>query len=177
MTNFPKALAFVLRWEGKLSDDPIDRGGRTAYGLTQRTFDSWLAERNAHPGRDVWTITPQEVSAIYEERYWDTCKCDQLPDKIDLCVFDASVNHGPRKSIQFLQGAAGVVDDGVLGPQTMRAIDQDKSAGRLEYLLVGMLKAREQLYAAIVDNDPKQSRFLKGWLNRLNSLRAEVGVM
>ena len=117
--NFRNALAFTLKWEGGLegkSDDPTDRGGRTKAGITQIAFDSWLRSMNATPGRDVWTITPDEISAIYEERYWLPCRCDQLPDKLDLCMFDAAVNHGVRKAVQFLQRSAGVVDDGDFGP-------------------------------------------------------------
>jgi lysozyme family protein len=179
ISNYTKALAFTLKWEGGIEgkcDDPADRGGRTCAGVTQRTFDDWMAGMNAVPGRDVWTITPAEVSAIYEVGYWDKCRCDQLPDKLDMCVFDSAVNHGPRKAIQFLQRAVGVVDDGVLGPQTMRALDQDKSAGRMEYVLTAYLAAREHFYAAIVHRDPTQERFLKGWMNRLNDLRSTVGV-
>ena len=177
--NFRNALAFTLKWEGGLegkSDDPTDRGGRTKAGITQIAFDSWLRSMNATPGRDVWTITPDEISAIYEERYWLPCRCDQLPDKLDLCMFDAAVNHGVRKAVQFLQRSAGVVDDGDFGPQTMRAVDQDNSVDRMQYLLTGYCMAREKYYSAIVHNDPKQLRFLKGWLNRLTDLRITIGV-
>jgi lysozyme family protein len=176
--NFDKALFFTLKWEGGfdgMSDDPTDRGGRTRAGITQTSFDSWLSAKAA-PQRDVWTITPAEVAQIYRAKYWEASKCDQLPDNLDICVFDAAVNHGVRKAIQFLQRAAGVVDDGVLGPQTMRAVDQDKSFDRMQYLLSGYCMAREKFYSAIVHNDPKQVRFLKGWLNRLTDLRITTGV-
>jgi lysozyme family protein len=178
MNNFDKALAFTLKWEGGYegkSDDPTDRGGRTRAGITQLSFDSWCSGKSV-PQRDVWTITPAEVQQIYRAKYWDATKCDQLPDRLDICMFDAAVNHGCRKAVQFLQRASGVVDDGILGPQTMRAVDQDKSIDRMQYLLTGYCMAREKFYSAIVHNDPKQVRFLKGWLNRLTDLRINVGV-
>jgi lysozyme family protein len=175
-SNFKDALAFTLKWEGGKVDDKTDRGGRTAFGVTQLSFDSWLSAK-ALPQRDVWTITPDEVATIYEERYWLPCRCDQLPDKLDICMFDAAVNHGTRKAVRFLQRAAGVVDDGDFGPQTMRAVDQDQlDPERQQSLLTKYCMAREKFYAAIVHNDPKQVRFLKGWLNRLTDLRITIGV-
>lgn len=44
-TRFDKALEFALRWEGGLSDDPDDRGGRTMQGVTQRVYDAWRKQR------------------------------------------------------------------------------------------------------------------------------------
>ncbi len=38
--NLDAALRFVSRWEGGLSDDPNDRGGRTMRGVTQRVYDA-----------------------------------------------------------------------------------------------------------------------------------------
>jgi lysozyme family protein len=178
-SSFGSALAFTLKWEGGfegMSDDPTDRGGRTRAGITQIAFDAWLRGMNATPGRDVWTITPDEVESIYLQNYWTPCRCDPLPEKLDLCVFDAAVNHGNRKAIQFLQRAAGVVDDGVFGPQTMRAVDQDQSPERMQQLLASYCLARDKYYAAIVANDPRQVRFLKGWRNRLTDLRITIGV-
>ena len=175
IVNFGKALAFALRWEGKLSDDLLDRGGRTAYGVTQRTYDAWRKAKGLEQN-DVWSITQGEVADLYKERYWAMCRCDLLPNRLDICMFDASVNHGTRKAVQFLQRSVGVVDDGEFGPQTMRALSQDESSDRLEWVITSYLNHREQFYAAIVHRDPKQVKFIKGWMNRLNDLRKEVGV-
>ena len=172
--NFKKALEFTLQWEGGKSDDKVDRGGRTNKGITQIVYNAWRADKSLEPA-DVWTITQDEVEEIYHDKYWIPCRCDQLPDKLDMVMFDSSVNHGPRKAVMFLQRASGVVDDGDFGPQTLRAVNQDQSAGRLQYMLSSYLFAREKFYAAIVHNDPRQVRFLKGWLNRLNDLRQAVG--
>lgn len=172
--KWPPACPSRRRPAGKVND-ATDRGGKTNYGITQRVYNEWNESRQSGE-RDVWEISQAEVYAIYEYNYWNVCKCSQLPQGIDLCVFDAAVNHGPRKSIQFLQRAVGVVDDGEFGPQTQRAIDQDSSVERINYLLTGCLIAREHFYAAIVHNDQKQEKFLRGWMNRLNALRREVGV-
>jgi lysozyme family protein len=173
--TFKEALEFTLRWEGGKVDDKLDRGGRTAYGIIQRVYDEWRLGKGLEID-DVWLIDMDDVEAIYAEKYWHVAKCNQLPDKLDLCMFDAAVNHGPRKATQFLQRACCVVDDGDFGPKTLIAVEQDKSAGRLEFLIAGYLKAREQFYADIVQNNPTQIRFLKGWLSRLNDLRNTVGV-
>ena len=42
---------------------------------------------------------------------------------IGFQLFDAAVNHGIGNAIRFLQRAVGVADDGIVGPQTVAAIN------------------------------------------------------
>jgi hypothetical protein len=42
--------------------------------------------------------------------------------------------------------------------------------------VAGYCQLREGYYRRLVQQNPRLSVFLKGWLNRLNALRAEAGV-
>jgi lysozyme family protein len=164
------ALPFVLRWEGGFVDDPADRGGRTNKGVTQKTYDNWCRALG-RPTRDVKDITDEEVHAIYENDYWRPAYCDQLGRKLDLAQFDTAVNMGTRRAVRILQEAVGAGVDGNFGPNTRQACH----ACDLGQALIRYCDIRERLYQRFAQG-PGQAKFLKGWLNRLNSLRRELGL-
>jgi lysozyme family protein len=164
-------LAFVLRWEGGFVDDPDDPGGRTNKGVTQKVYDSWRT-RQGLPQRDVKVIDGEEVAAIYETDYWTPPRCDALSPPLDLAVFDTAVNMGVRRSVRILQSALGCKVDGDFGAKTEAAVAGcDVGATVAVYC-----RTREDVYRSLVVKNPKLDRFLKGWLNRLNSLRREAGL-
>lgn len=173
--SYTKALPFVLAREGGKVDDPADRGGRTNQGITQKVYDAYRHDAGLAP-RDVWTIEPEEVEAIYKVRYWDKVQGDTLcgfHPGIGIATFDCAVNSGPSRAIKHLQTALGVAPDGGLGPKTLAAL---AAAGDYERVLTVMLATRDTFFRSIVAHDPTQARFLKGWLNRVNALRRTVGV-
>ena len=168
---FEAALPFILRWEGGFVDHPADPGGRTNRGVTQRVYNAWRA-RQGLPGRDVKHIGEAEVHAIYESGYWVPPRCDLLAQPLDLVQFDTAVNMGPGRAVRFLQQAVGCGVDGDFGPATERAVLAcDGGDAVLTYC-----KLREDFYRGIVARKPEQGVFLKGWMNRLNSLRRQAGL-
>lgn len=167
-------LPFVLHWEAGRVDDPQDPGGRTAYGITQRTYDRW---RTAHGlayevGQDVWRIELATVRTIYYTDYWSAIAADQLPDPVALVLFDAAVNQGADYARKLLQWGVGVVQDGVIGPRTLGAVANYPAA----WLAEDLVWARMNRYRALVrqwraQGKPNPDRFLDGWLNRLDACR------
>jgi len=170
VADFDDALRFVLRWEGGLSDDPADHGGRTMKGVTQRVYDGWRSSQGLSLA-DVARIADQELAAIYRKNYWEKASCDPLRAHLNLVQFDTAVNMGPVRAVKILQKTIGVNDDGVFGPATRQACDGCNPTDAVaRYCTV-----REGLYRQFAEQ-PGQDRFLRGWLNRLNDLRVEAGV-
>lgn len=165
------ALPFILRWEGGFVDDPADPGGRTNKGITQKVYDGWR-RRQGLATQDVKSIADAEVRAIYETDYWMPPRCDLLEDPLDLVQFDTAVNMGVGRAIRFLQSAAGCGVDGDFGPGTQRAV----SGCDHGELVAKYCDTREAYYRKLVVKNPALNKFLKGWLNRLNALRKEVGL-
>jgi lysozyme family protein len=169
--GFEPALAFVLRWEGGLVDNPADPGGRTNQGVTQKVYDAWRQQQGEQP-RDVKLIEAAEVATIYRSGYWTPACCDGLAAPLALAEFDTAVNMGVKRAIRFLQTAVKSTVDGNFGPDTQRAI----AACDAGDALVGYCNARESYYKQLVAQNAQLSVFLKGWLNRLDALRQAVGV-
>jgi lysozyme family protein len=165
------ALAFVLRWEGGFVNDPNDHGGRTMKGVTQRVYDAWRASQGKPTGADVARISDAEVAAIYSDNYWKKALCNVLQSHIDMVQFDTAVNMGPNRAVKMLQQAVGVAPDGQFGQATQQACD----ACHPPDAVARYCSIREALYRRFAQA-PGQDRFLAGWLNRLNALRAAAGV-
>ena len=168
MSRLEACLAFVARWEGGWSDHAADKGGKTKFGITEKT---WAAHAKRHGiVASIRDITLEQAHQGYAEDYWAPSRaCDCAPG-LDLAVLDLAINSGVRRAVVYLQHALGVAADGVWGPQTGAAL----SSSNPIVIACFICDQREAFVRAIVANDPSQAVFLKGWLNRINALRSTL---
>jgi len=159
--NYPQALKQVLKYEGGKVDDPRDPGGRTAYGITQDTYNAWR-EKQGLGVQDVFTISQADVAAIYRKEYWDRVRGDDLPDGVDFAVFDFAVNSGVTRAARTLQGVVGVTQDGLIGPATIQA----------SRAYVALTVTNKRL--AFMQSLSIWSTFGKGWSARIADVKAQV---
>lgn len=171
--RYPDCLAFILRAEGGYVNDPADHGGATNQGITQRTYDEWQ-ERHGLPTQSVRLISKDEVSSIYEGAYWNKCECANLPQPLDLVVFDSAVQHGTERASKWLQHLVCVAVDGVIGFKTLYAVNDYVMRNRLKTLVNDYMDARYAFYAGIIARDPTQKQFERGWKNRMVRLEFAV---
>lgn len=112
MSNFDTAFEALIGHEGGYVNHPKDPGGETKFGITKRTY----------PGEDIRNLTLDRAKAIYKRDFWDKVRGDEMPYPIAFNLFDGAVNSGAGNAIRWMQRAAGVADDGTLGPRSMAAI-------------------------------------------------------
>lgn len=158
--SFDAALERTLGYEGGFVHHPLDAGGATNYGVTQRTYDAHRLSIGQER-RPVDLIEDAEVRAIYRDHYWDACNCDDLPPAVAAAVFDMAVNSGAWNAKLALQRAVNVRADGVIGPVTVRAV------GATPKVLLRFLKQRATLISEILQTKPSQAVFAGGWISRL----------
>jgi lysozyme family protein len=163
-------ISDILRREGSFVDHPADRGGPTNYGITHRTLARYLGRDVTRD--DVRRLSPELAAEIYRRAYFLEPRIDALPSSIRAFLFDSAVNHGPRRAVKFLQqvlnaarfGSLSV--DGLAGPKTRREAGKaDKAMG--PWLLAALVEERRMFYRLIVERDPSQRVFFKGWMNRI----------
>ena len=166
IANFPLSLSLVLVHEGGYVNDRRDPGGATNKGITQAVYDDWAA-KHGMAKQSVQSINPGEVESIYRHNYWDAVHGGQLPAGVDYCVFDFAVNSGVNRATRYLQRAAGVVEDGQIGPATLAAIAVKPANKLIGDICSSRIKFLQQL--------PTFDHFGKGWLIRVNDVwsRAE----
>lgn len=133
-------------------NDPLDNGGETKFGVAQ----------NANPEYNISTLTWAQAKEIYYRKYWLVGRCDKLNGRVAIMHFDCCVNHGVKRASIFIQRALGVVDDGQIGPITIaKTLEMDSKK-----LCVEIADQREKFYHRIVQHNPQQNKFLRGWLAR-----------
>lgn len=158
--RFRQYLPFLFKWEGTTyENDPDDPGGATKYGIDQRR----------HPDVNIRALTEAQATAIYLHDYWMPVRADLLPPPLDWVMMDIAVNNGRTRAVQWLQEIVGTRVDGVIGPMTLAAVKRGSGKLWAQRLLI----RREAFYRAIAKGAKK--KFLKGWLNRNDDLRKQIG--
>ena len=176
MASVEKALEFVFKQEGGFSDHPADKGGRTKYGVTQATLDAARAKRSdAKYPKDVANLTKEQAVDIYTKDYLPDGFDDIKSQRIGTVILDMSVNSGLGRSATLTQRAlcaigSTVAVDGSFGPKSLAAVN----ASDPDALFGAIRNQRVAFYHHIVERDPSQSVFLKGWMNRANDVPPEA---
>lgn len=161
--NFDVAMKALLKHEGGYSNHPQDPGGMTNLGVTKRVWEEWVG--HAVDEQTIRSLTPEVVAPLYKARYWDAVKGDDLPAGVDLCVFDCAVNSGVGRASRLLQRAAGITDDGKIGPFTLKVV---RSKDPKE-LIVEFSRLRQSFLEAL----PTFATFGKGWSRRVAEVREQ----
>jgi lysozyme family protein len=153
--SFKEAVEEVLRKEGggKVHKVKNDNGGLTKWGISQR----------AYPRLDIANLSKSEAIAIYKADYWDELRCDEIPDSVATELFTAGVNMGTRTVAKLIQKTVCVKVDGVVGNQTVRAINMMDD--KIVVLAFNHLVVNR--YREICNRSRSQKKFLLGWLNRV----------
>lgn len=158
MDNFSKVIPVIMAEEGGYVFDPDDPGGETKYGITKRVF----------PELDIANLTEEMAKGIYLKEYWNRFGLDQIEDtKIVERLFSFVVNMGSIHAFKCLQRALRatgypVVEDGLLGPETVSAA---RRADRMA-LLAALRSEAAGMYRYLAAKRPDSQKFLRGWLAR-----------
>lgn len=171
MADVRELLPFILRWEGKFVNDPTDKGGATNMGVTLKTWRSVGYDKDGDGDIDVddlKQLTPEEVrDRVLKPHYWDRWKADQLrSQRVANILVDWTWCSG-KWGIVIPQRILCVPDDGIVGPLTISAANNIDP----ERFIALIYDARKEFLRQIVQKNPAQQKFYRGWLNRLAELR------
>lgn len=174
--------SYIQPFEGGYVNHPADRGGETYAGIA----------KNIYPDLPLWGIIDEkkkqfpngiiprntkfpELTNYVEDFFlgvWNKNNIGSIKHQmLANLLFDFIVHSGSKNAIKPLQRLVGVADDGVIGSNTLQAVnnaDPDK-------LYLDYLKYREQFLKNIVERDPSQEIFLKGWMNRIQKFYNDYG--
>lgn len=160
--SFDQIFERCMGHEGGYVNHPKDPGGETNWGVTIGT-----ARANGYNGA-MRSMTRIQAKEIYRKAYWERAKCAQYHSALGFQMFDAAINHGIGNAIRMLQRAVGVADDGVVGKQTLEAINQKT----IDDALVLFNATRLEFYTKLKTFDT----FGRGWTRRVASnLRHAAG--
>jgi lysozyme family protein len=153
-SNYNDCLTRLLKDEGGYTNNPSDSGGPTNFGITLGDYRKYINPQGA--AKDVRNMGVAQAKVIYKSKYWDALDCDSLPSGVDYSCFDYGVNSGlgrPRKALQRFKSLKGT--------ELIDAINNERAA---------FLKALEA-------SQPKDQVFDKGWMRRVEGVRAYSKVL
>jgi len=166
-SNWQKSFEMMLKSEGGYVNNPADPGGMTNLGVTKATWENWVGR--ASDEAEMRGLTPEKVAPLYKNKFWDMCRCDDLPSGVDYLVFDFAVNAGPGRSAKTLQTAVGATPDGGIGPMTLAAVAKYDA----NELVEKFSQAKEDFYRSL----STFGTFGKGWLNRVADVKLKASSM
>lgn len=169
----------IVAREGGFVNDAADPGGVTNHGVTLGTLRRLgldLTRDGQVTEADVRRLTRAQAVDIFIEHYFRRPGLAGLPDTLQPPVFDMYVNAGTNavKVLQRLLDTMGFpcVDDGVIGPATIRAAQVAAEAAP-SHLADAYGIARRNYYYALADARPASRKYARrrdggkgGWITR-----------
>ncbi len=160
--NFTLSLKWLLEDEGGYVNHPRDPGGATNKGVTQKVYNAYRACKGGAT-QSVKCLTENEIFDIYHSQYWRAVWADELPSGVDYVIFNIAVNAGASQAMKFLQRAAGVKADGVIGNITLAAVRKQDT----KKLLASIASQQLAFYQKLKTWDV----FGKGWAQRVANVQ------
>jgi len=175
MSCFDDAFERLILVEGGYSNNPYDRGGKTAYGITER-----VARANGYT-EAMENLPLDKAKEIYKEQYWDLLKL--TPVSVLSCplaeeMFEIGVNMGVGRATTFLQRVLNATNksgqdwmdisvDGAMGPMTLDALGmlyKRRGDEGLEVVKKAINCLQGARYVELAEADVSQEAFVYGWL-------------
>ena len=116
-------------------------------------------------------LTKPQAAALYEREFWDKYGYGKIfYTGVGIKIFDLCVNMGPRGAHRVAQRALRasgrqVIEDGILGPNTLAAINFISGP----MLLVALRSEAAGYYRSLATGRPRFGRYITGWLARAYS--------
>lgn len=165
MADINKLAPLILKWEGGYVNDPLDRGGATNMGVTVSTWQQVGYDKDSDgdiDAVDVKLLDKKDFTAVLR-KYWDRWQADKIQNQSIANILVDWVWGSGKWGIINPQKILGVTADGIVGPATIKAINDADP----ETLFTKIYAARINFLEGIVQRRSSQKRFINGWKNRL----------
>ncbi len=163
---FPK----VLKHEGGFVNDKTDRGGATNMGVTLSTWKQLGYDKNGDgfiSDLDIKLLTKEDALKVLKKGYWDRWQADMIKNQSVAEILVEWVWGSGKWGIIIPQRILGLKEDGVVGPATLKAVN-DTNQG----IFFNVVQAAKLVFIdELIGNHPEQIKFKDGWYNRVNEFK------
>ena len=180
MKNFTNAFYTLMSLEfnspkNALHKNPNEKG-LTFMGIYEAAHPSWQgwgqvrAAINAYGDLEKASIALynddaliEKVKIFYKKEFWDKMRLDEVDSELKSCeLFVFGVNVDVVPAVRVLQRLLGVVVDGIMGAQTLKALNNyDEQAFDVDFD-----RAEIAYYRNLVKTRPEYHVYERGWINR-----------
>lgn len=166
------AADILMKQEGGLTNDKVDPGGITNYGISLRYLQSIGLDIDGDgkvDENDIRAITPNQAREIYRTRWWDKHRYNEIHD-IDIAakMLSLGVNMGAGRANRILQSSINRIAqhpikvDGIVGNHTLNAANSLPILTLLDEIKLNAV----HYYVKLVLNNRAFEKYLLGWLRR-----------
>ena len=190
MASVEILLPFILKWERGFVNDPADAGGATNKGVTIATWQNVGYDKDGDGDIDVLDLKllsdADVMNRVLKPHYWNRWKADQIHSQNVANILVDWVWCSGKHGIVIPQRVLGVEPDGIVGNKTLSAVNFADPYKLFEALFDDRVDFLNDITNASIAKFERKigrkatekelleytnKRFLKGWLNRLNSIR------
>lgn len=146
--RFDSFVEQLFTFEGGYANEKNDLGRKTKFGVTEDTWKSVGSKVNPNI-KNVGEISREDAKKVYQKYYYENTKASKLENPaLAYLYFDTSVIMGQSDADRFLKQSGG---------------DPNK-----------FIELRKNYHSHRIVEDPTQSRFFKGWMNRMSDMESMV---
>lgn len=179
MADFNQIFEKVMEFEGgyKLHNIPGDKGGMTYAGISRNRWPDWPGWQLIDGGEISSQRIKAMVAEFYKIHFWKSIHGDQIIfQSVAFMLYDFAVNAGLKVAVKLAQRIIGVTEDGILGPNTLKALNSYVTNEVSEKLFIAEYSLHKIFrYKDIcLDDDRRKDdtvksnlKFLCGWINRV----------
>jgi len=164
-----RLIRFIKEHEGiGLHNVKGDKGGLTNTGITLSTFKSYGTDKNQDgkiDEKDLAKLNNTDWENIFTKNFWDKVGGDKIKDERILGQLVDWTWMSGGNAIKKARKALGLPESLIVDNQMIDIINNNP-----EDSLNKIKQARLNHYTSIVEHNPSQSKFLKGWVKRVNDL-------
>lgn len=178
MADFKKSYAKTAKFEGGYANNPNDNGGETYKGIARKAHPTWSGwriidtyKKSEHSNKQLNEVLKgnQQLDALVEqfylEKFWNQIMGTSISNQwVADNIFDFAVNSGINRAVRYAQRIVGATEDGVMGSQTIKAINKN-----VETFVAKYKKARTDFINKGVSNGVIHASFQKGLLSRVEN--------
>jgi len=161
--RFKLFFAQIIKNEEGYVNDPSDSGGETIYGITKRDHPQEFEQIKTEYFNNQKDIAVSLAGDLYEKLYYNPLYEQIVNVNVAFRLTDFGINAGVHTAVKHLQQTLKIVDDGIFGQDTLNATNEAS-----DMLYQNYNENLKAYYQSLVDKNPKNQKFLQGWLNRLN---------
>jgi lysozyme family protein len=160
----------IFKWEGGFTNDPNDYGGATNHGVTLACWRQVGYDKDGDGDideQDIRLLSLTDATRVLKKFYWDRWRGDEICNQSIADILVDWLWCSGKWGIVIPQRILSLKDDGIVGPTTLEAVCNSDQ----RWLHSQIVESRKLFFINLIQRDPSQQRFHKGWLNRLNEFQ------
>ena len=156
--RYDQLMKLIREAEGGYVDNKNDPGGKTNFGISENTY----------PNEDIKKLTRERAELLLYRDFYKRFRIYNISDdRLAGIVLSMAINHD-LPAIQRLHTIQGIKPGTIIGPATMKALENKTEEEMLE-IIEKYKDETKKFFLQKIKEEPKKKEFQNGWMNRVDA--------